>query len=74
MDGQKVWRPARENVRTVIQRMILREPNITVDEIEDRLKSRGLKTSRLTVSTIRADFRRDLRFLKSEGLLKERSS
>jgi len=56
--------------QTVIKRMLIKEPGLTVDDLCGRLEKQGYKTSRLAVSTMRSDFRHSLKILKEEGKLK----
>src|SRR5262245_18862048 len=49
--------------------MMLRNPEISVDELHQHLQERGMALSRLTTSTIRAEFKEVLAFLECEGVI-----
>jgi len=52
---------------TIIKQMILKKPEITKDELAAALEKKGFKTSILTISTVRSDFRNSLRVMKDAG-------
>ncbi len=63
-------RPIPTGAPTVIRQLMLKNINITKDELVQKLKDKGMKTSPFTVGTVRNDFRLTLRILQEEGLLK----
>ena len=58
------------SAKAVIKRMLIKNPDLTVHELQTRLDHRGVKISSFAVSGIRANFIADLRFLQNEGVLK----
>jgi hypothetical protein len=61
----------RMQAKTTIKRLILRNPGISVDELNQEITKRGIRISRLTLSEIRRSFLSDLKFLAAEGYLPE---
>lgn len=53
-----------------IKELLIDDPQATVDDIFDTLKSEGISTTMSTVQGIRAEFRHSLKFLKSKNLIK----
>lgn len=60
----------RVGAQVVIKQILMRDPKSTIEQIEEQLTAQGYKTSRVTVSTIRTDFRASLKMLKEAGHLK----
>lgn len=59
-----------EGVKNTIKRLILENPQVSVDDIAAVITKQGVTASRLTISGIRSEFRHTLRFLKSVNALK----
>jgi hypothetical protein len=55
--------------QTLIKQAIIKNPAITTEEITEMLAKKGLRTSPLTVSTIRSDFKHSIRVLQDSGLV-----
>ena len=69
-NGASKPRKLTSGVPTIIKQMILKNPQMTKDDIVTALKKKGLKVSDLTVSTQRNEFRHALRVIQDAGLLK----
>lgn len=50
-----------------IKMMVIKKPSITVKELSDKLKTKDLKVSDVTIATIRSDTRDTLRVLNEVG-------
>jgi hypothetical protein len=59
------------SAKTIVKRLILRDFTVSVDAIASILKKKGVDLSWMAIAGIRREFRDDLRFLDSEGLLRE---
>jgi hypothetical protein len=55
--------------KTLIKRMLMQKPTMSVDEISAALQEDDLHLSRIAISSIRAEFRHTLRFLIDEGVI-----
>jgi len=55
--------------QTAIKQMVLAKPDITTEQILDRLEKKGHKASRVTVATIRSGMRDSLKIIKAAGKL-----
>ena len=63
--------PKSSGVKVDIKKVIIKDPQASVEDIMSALKKGGTKSpSRPTVAGIRAEFRHSLAVLKSQGLLK----
>jgi len=58
-----------EGVKAKIKRLILAKPQITVDDLVEKLGKGGAKVSKVTVANVRAEFRHTIRVLNAEGLV-----
>lgn len=56
----------------MLKLLILKKPDISKEDIGERLKSKGMKVSPLTISTQRAEFRHSLKVLQEAGMLKKK--
>jgi (p)ppGpp synthase/HD superfamily hydrolase len=56
-------------VRSAIKRLLLADQTMSVNEIQAALLHDGLRVSRLTISSIRSEFRHTIRVLQEEGLM-----
>jgi hypothetical protein len=54
----------------VIKKMLLSDQSLTVDQLHERVTTRGIKISIITVASIRSHFLDDLKFLKAMGVIK----
>lgn len=64
-------KPARKvGAQTMIKRMVLKDPQISIDVVVERLEKAGFPISRMAASTIRTGFRHSLKVIQEEGLLK----
>lgn len=57
-------------VMTSIKELLIKNMDLPVDDILDKLKSKGLKPSRVTTATIRSDFRHSVRVLQQNDKIK----
>lgn len=68
----KTERPTRVTKRTsachVIKTMVVKKPSISVQDLSEKLKSKNLKVSDVTIATIRSDTRDTLRVLNELDL------
>jgi len=55
--------------KTLIKRMLIQNPTMSVDEISAALQEDDLHLSKIAISSIRAEFRHTLRFLVEEGVI-----
>lgn len=53
-----------------IKQEIMRNPNITREDLHEKVKKKGFKVSSLTVSTLRSGFRNSLKIIRDAGHLK----
>lgn len=61
-------RSGAQGVTASIKKIMLGDPQISVENLTDALKEKGFDTiSNMTVTTVRADFRHTLRIMKEEG-------
>lgn len=60
-----------KDFKSAIKRLLAREPDLTVDQIFERLRF-SVRVSRNTVSGIRTEFRHSMRVLREIGLLQKR--
>jgi hypothetical protein len=54
---------------TLIKKMLLSDPDLTVREIDARLREQDIKITRITISTIKSGFRHTLKVLIDLGLV-----
>lgn len=59
-------------IRTLIKEVMMKNPAISSEDIVDKLSKRGLKCSKLSVDTVRSEFRHTLRFLNDGDYLRKR--
>jgi hypothetical protein len=59
--------------KTIIKKLMLRDPLISIDELDARLREDGHKVSRIAISAVRDHFRDALKLLMQEGLIKDGS-
>jgi hypothetical protein len=60
----------RVGAQSLIKRLVLKDPKISVDDLLDKVKGQGFECSRLAASTIRSGFRHSIKIIQEEGLLK----
>jgi Fe2+ or Zn2+ uptake regulation protein len=63
------------SARKAIKRLLLKRPDLTVEEIEDALRRQGFDPTptRVAIASIRRDFKATLKLLHAEGLIVNRS-
>jgi hypothetical protein len=61
--------PQPTGARTAIKRLLLKRPDLTIEQIEQALKRQGYDPTptRLAIQSIRTDFRATLKLLHAEG-------
>lgn len=59
-----------EGAPVLIRRMVIKDPKITAKELNEKLEAKGVKVSKLTVSSIRSSTMAMLKMLDDEGHLK----
>jgi len=59
----------KSGVKYQIKRFMMKKPDISVEDLQEKLANVGTKCTPMTVQQIRAEFRHSLRFLKMEGHL-----
>lgn len=57
--------------QTKLKQILARDPDMSIDELETRLKKQGHEMSRMTLSTQRSGFRHTVKVLQDAGLLKK---
>jgi hypothetical protein len=60
--------PQPTGARTAIKRILLEQPDLSVEEIEQELRRQGYELTKVAIQSIRKDFRATLKLLKSEGI------
>lgn len=55
--------------QTVIKQIMLKNPNISTDELIEKLASKGLKPTKVAVTSIRSGMRHTLNVMKDAGVL-----
>lgn len=76
---EKTKKPAKESkkkkdeneisITDAIKLEMLEDPTLSTGDLEDIMEEKGMKTSRFTISSIRADFKHSLKFLAKHGKL-----
>jgi hypothetical protein len=61
--------PQPTGARTAIKRLLLKQPDLTIEEIEQALRRKGYDTppTRLAIQSIKTDLRATLKLLHAEG-------
>jgi hypothetical protein len=57
--------------QTKLKQILARDPDMSIDDLEVRLKKQGHEMSRMTLSTQRSGFRHTVKVLQEAGLLKK---
>lgn len=56
-------------IKVQIKKLLLKKPDMSVDDIVAAIAKKGDAPSRFTVSSIRSEFRHSLKVMKAEGLI-----
>jgi predicted transcriptional regulator len=61
---------SKRDPRTIIKRLMLKDPSMTVSEIADVLQRKGHRLTTLAIGSVRSEFRHSLHVIEEDGLLK----
>lgn len=60
----------RVGAQSLIKRLVLKDPQITVNDLVEKVTKQGYEVTRFAASTIRSGFRHSIKIIQEEGLLK----
>lgn len=58
----------RPSAKTALRRLLLQDPDLSLDELEQELRQQGHEFTRLTVANLRQSFREHYKFFVGEGV------
>jgi Fe2+ or Zn2+ uptake regulation protein len=67
----EVQRYQLKDIRALIYRQVLANPDVTLDELQRALHAAEMKMSLLATGSMASEFRRTLKFLTQEGLINQ---
>lgn len=71
-DGKKAKDEGEPHVSasSLIKEFLMEDPEMSAADLEEKLRTKGLTLTRISISTVRSDFRHSLKALKAAGHLK----